>query len=82
MEPGTYMPSPHRNLLGWGGILLVGGIGLFSFAIVALAIGVFDKFQIQSDAQVTFVISVPVLIAAIGFVLIIVGLFKRFKTRA
>ncbi|KVL70736.1 hypothetical protein WJ50_06045 [Burkholderia ubonensis] len=62
--------------------MLAGGIALFSFAIVALAIGVFDKFQIQSDAQVTFVMSVPVLIAAIGLVLIIAGLFKRFNTRA
>jgi len=60
--------------------MLVVGIGLVSFCIVALAIGVFDKLQIRMD-EVSLIIIVPVLIAAIGLILIIVGLVKGFRAR-
>jgi hypothetical protein len=60
--------------------MLVAGLGLFSFCIVSLAIGVFDKLDIGMDG-VSNIVLVPILITVIGLVLIIVGLVKAFRTR-
>ncbi|WP_423383548.1 hypothetical protein [Burkholderia sp. LMG 32019] len=79
MELGAYKPSRHHQLLGWGVGLIVAGIGLCSIFIVFMAIGAFDQWHIQSDAQLNFVFSVPVLIVVIGLTLVIVGLVKAFK---
>lgn len=79
MELGAYKPSRHQQLLGWGIGLIVAGIGLFSVLIVFLAIGAFDQWHIQTDAQLNFVFSVPALIVVIGLTLVIVGLVKAFK---
>ncbi|QRR10815.1 hypothetical protein FPJ27_32265 [Burkholderia sp. MS455] len=81
MELGAYKPSRHLQILAWGGGMLVAGVGLFSILIVFLAIGAFDQWHIQSDAQIGFVLSVPVLIVAAGLILIIIGLVKGFRAR-
>lgn len=61
--------------------MLVVGVGVFSILIVLLAIGAFDQWHIQSDGQITLVLSVPIFIVAVGLVLIIIGLVKGFSAR-
>lgn len=79
MEPRTYRPSRHQQLMGWGVGLVIAGIGLFSVFIVFMAIGAFDQWHIQNDTQLTLVFSVPVLMAVVGLILIVVGLVKAFR---
>ncbi|WP_174429758.1 hypothetical protein [Burkholderia metallica] len=50
--------------------------------IVFLAIGAFDQWHIQSEGQVLFYFSVPILMAFVGLILIGIGLVKRFKERS
>jgi dipeptide/tripeptide permease len=79
MGLGAYKPSRHQQLLGWGVGLIAAGIGLFSVLIVFLAIGAFDQWHIQSDAQLSVAFSAPVLIVVIGLTLVIVGLVKAIN---
>ncbi|MDR0245422.1 MAG: hypothetical protein LBJ65_27805 [Burkholderia sp.] len=81
MELGMYSPSRYRHFLGWGVGMIVAGSGLFPFLVVLMAIGAFDQWHIQGDAQLNLVFTVAVLIVAIGLVLIIADLVKRFKAR-
>ncbi|WGY72024.1 hypothetical protein KEC55_19625 [Burkholderia cepacia] len=67
--------------MGWGVGLVIAGIGLFSVFIVFMAIGAFDQWHIQNDTQLTFVFSVPVLIAVVGVILVVVGVVKAFRAR-
>ncbi|MCA7901522.1 hypothetical protein LGM39_19300 [Burkholderia cepacia] len=80
MKSEVYSQSRHRQILVLGGGMLVAGIGLFSFCIVALAIGVFDKLQIRMD-EVSIIAIVPALISVAGVILIVVGLVKAFRVR-
>ncbi|MBR7941404.1 hypothetical protein [Burkholderia cenocepacia] len=82
MELGAYRPSRYRYFLGWGAGLVVVGVGLLPVLIVFLAIGAFDQWHIQSEGQVMFYFSLPILMAFVGLILIGVGLVKRFKERS
>ncbi|KVL56567.1 hypothetical protein WT01_23120 [Burkholderia cepacia] len=61
--------------------MVVAGIVLFSFCIVALAIGAFDKLQIRID-EVSLIVIVPALVTVAGIVVIVVGLVNAFRARS
>ncbi|CAB3746052.1 hypothetical protein BPA30113_00783 [Burkholderia paludis] len=66
--------------MAWGAGMLVAGFGLFSVFCISLAIGVFDQLGITMD-DVSFIVIVAVLMAAIGLILIVVGLVNAFRAR-
>ncbi|MDN7442367.1 hypothetical protein QZM64_24715 [Burkholderia cepacia] len=81
MESGAYRLSRHQQLMGWGVGLVGAGICLSAALFVLLIIGAFDQWHIQSDAQLSFVFSVPVLMVFVGLVLFVVGVVNAFRAR-
>ncbi|KVW08319.1 hypothetical protein IMT09_04015 [Burkholderia cepacia] len=81
MESGAYRPSRHQQLMGWGVGLVAAGICLCVALFVLLIIGAFDQWHIQSDAQLSFVFSVPVLMVFVGLALFVVGVVNAFRAR-
>ncbi|WP_342706103.1 hypothetical protein OHZ10_36270 [Burkholderia arboris] len=81
MNSGVYKQSRHHRFLAWGAGMLVAGFGLFSVFFISLAIGVFDQLGIRMD-DVSFIVIVAVVIAAIGLTLVIAGLVMAFRARS